>query len=63
MAHWKSNTFVTFAEFARSDSLAARMLGLRLAPAALCSHESGAAPQGIRITPITEALKARFSTA
>ena len=56
----KSNTFVTFPGFARSDSVAARMLGLRLAPAALCSHKSGAASQGIRIAPINEALKARF---
>jgi hypothetical protein len=50
----KVTLLLLFSELARGDSLAARMLGLRLAPTALCSHEPGAASQGIRITPITK---------
>ena len=60
-AYWKSNAVVTSVEFARSDSLAARMLGLRLAPKALCAHISlGHRPRNLNHTD-NEALKARFN--
>jgi hypothetical protein len=59
----KSNTVVTSAEFARSDNLAARMLGLRLAPKALCAHVSlRHRPRNLNHTD-NEALKARFNAA
>jgi hypothetical protein len=59
--HRKSNNIVTSAEFARSDSLAARMLGLRLAQKALCAHISlGHRPRNLNRTD-NEALKARFN--